>query len=217
MKKDKNTKNVNGTLQLNGITVSVSIEVPESKLKDLFGTNFGKVQLSTLKAGETFKTGDHEWVVLEQSGDTTAVIHKDCLENLRHFDDNSNNWIASEIRNWLNIEFAKEIEDEIGADNLVEHTPDLSTDDGTLEYKKDNRKDKVSLISCNAYRKYRKFIPKTDKWYWTLTAYSSEVDTFFVRYVDRGGALGYDCVHISFGGVRPFCIFSSKIYVTKGE
>ena len=211
MKKDKITKNVNGTLQLNGITVSVSIEVPESKLKDLFGTNFGKVQLSTLKAGETFSTGDHEWVVLEQSGDTTAVIHKDCLEQLRRFDENSNNWITSEIRKWLNGEFAEEI----GEDNLIEHTPDLSTDDGTDAY--GTCKDKVSLISCGAYRKYRKFIPKTDKWYWTLTAVSSEEYTRFVRFVGSYGTLNGSDVDGNIGGVRPFCIFKSNIYVLKGE
>lgn len=192
-----------------------TIEVPESKLKDLFGKNFGNVQLSTLKAGETFSPGDHEWVVLEQSGDTTAVIHKDCLEDLRRFDESSNNWITSEIRKWLNGEFAEEIADEIGEDNLVKHTPDLSTDDGTEAY--GTCKDKVSLISYSSYRKYRKFIPKTDKWYWTLTAYSSEVDTSFVRYVNWNGSLDYLGVDINDGGVRPLCIFKSNIYVTKGE
>ena len=215
MKKEKNVKNVNGTLQLNGLSVSVTIEVPESKLKDLFGKNFGKVQLSTLKAGETFLTGDHEWVVLEQSGDTTAVIHKDCLEDLRRFDGNSNNWIISEIRKWLNSEFAEEIADEIGLENLVEHKPDLSPDDGTDKY--GIAEDIVSLISCNDYRKYRKFIPKTDKWYWTLTAYSSEVDTSYVRYVYWSGSLDGDGVSNDSGGVRPFCIFKSNIYVSKGE
>lgn len=166
-----------------------SIEVPESKLKELFGKNYGKVQLSTLKAGETFLTGNHEWVVLEQSGDTTAVIHKDVLKGYRRFDVKSNNWLTSELRKWLNNEFAKEIAEEVGENNLVEHTPDLSTDDGSDKYEYNGEKDKVSLLSCNSYRKYHKYIPKTDSWYWALTPLSTEVYMSYVRFVYGYGSL----------------------------
>lgn len=193
-----------------------TVEVPESKVAEIFGAGYGKVKLSTLKAGETFSTGKHDWVVLEQSGDTTAVIHKDCLEDLRRFDANSNNWIKSEIRKWLNSEFAEEIVKEIGLENIVEHKPDLSTDDGTDKY--GIAEDMISLISCNNYRKYRKFIPKTDKWYWTLTALSTEDgNTSYVRCVYWYGTLNFYFVYFSDGGVRPFCIFKSNILVSKGE
>lgn len=138
MKKEKMV-----TLTLDG---KFTVELPESKIEELFGKNYGKVELSTLKAGETFSTGEHEWVVLEHSGVTTAVLLKDCLKDWRRFDASSNNWITSELRKWLNNEFAKEIEQEIGKDNLVAHTPDLSTDDGSDDYASDGKKDKVSLF-----------------------------------------------------------------------
>ena len=187
-----------------------TVELPESKIAELFGKNYGKVELSTLKAGETFSTGNHEWVVLEQSGDTTAVLHKDVLEDYRCFDAKSNDWVTSELRKWLNNEFAKEIADEIGDDNLVAHTPDLSTDDGSSEYTTDGNKDKVSMLSCNDYRRYYGVIPKTDSWYWTLTPLSSEVWEGFVRCVVSSGALnGNGCYYG--GGVRPFCIVKSQI------
>lgn len=198
--------------------VEFTVELPESKVAEIFGAGYGKVQLSTLKAGETFSTGKHEWVVLEQSGDTTAVLHKSVLEDYRKFDNNSNNWITSDIRKWLNSEFAAIIQAEIGADNLVPHTPDLSTDDGSDSYAGDGNKDKVSLLSCNTYRKYHKYIPKTDSWYWTLTALSTEErNTSCVRYVNSGGTLSGSSCNDDNGGVRPFCIFKSNILVSKGE
>lgn len=195
-----------------------TVEVPESKVAEIFGAGYGKVQLSTLKAGETFSTGKHEWVVLEQSGDTTAVLHKDVLEKLMQFDGSNNNWVTSYLRGWLNNTFAKEILAEIGADNLVAHTPDLSTDDGSDSYAGDGNKDKVSLLSCNKYRKYHKYIPKTDSWYWTLTPLSTEEgNTSFVRYVYGDGSLCCNVCINYYGGVRPFCIFKSNILVSKGE
>lgn len=194
------------------------VELSETQIVGIFGLDHGKVQLSTLKAGETFSTGKHEWVVLEQSGDTTAVLHKDVLEKLMQFDGSTNNWVTSYLRGWLNNTFAKEIMAEIGADNLVAHTPDLSTDDGSDSYAGDGNKDKVSLLSCNTYRKYHKYIPKTDSWYWTLTALSTEEgNTSYVRYVYSGGTLVCDSCRNYCGGVRPFCIFKSNILVSKGE
>ena len=193
-----------------------TVEVPESKVAEIFGAGCGKVQLSTLKCGETCSTGKHEWVVLEQSGDTTAVLHKDVLEKLMKFDNDINNWVTSYLRDWLNDKFADEIMAEIGADNLVAHTPDLSTDDGSDSYS-DSVKDKVSLLSCNSYRKYHKFIPKIDKWYWLLTALSSEVCQSYVRDVSNDGTLDYINCSNDDGGVRPFCIFKSNILVSKGE
>ena len=190
-----------------------TVELPESKIAEIFGASYGKVELSTLKAGETFSTGEHEWVVLEQSGDTTAVLLKDCLKDYRRFDASSNNWVTSELRKWLNNGFAKEIEQEIGKDNLVAHTPDLSTDDGSDDYASDGKKDKVSMLSCNSYRQYHKVIPKIDSWYWTLTPLSSEVWESFVRFVSGYGALGdYGC-NDDLGGVRPFLIVKSNILI----
>lgn len=193
-----------------------TVELTESKIAEIFGKNYGKVELSTLKAGEIFSTGKYEWVVLEQSGDTTAVLLKDVLQDKKQFDNSSNDWNRSTLRKWLNNTFANELSNEIGEDNLVEHTPDLSTDDGTSKYTSDGTKDKVSLLSCNSYRAYRQYIPKVDDWYWTLTPYSSEVYTSFVRFVYSDGSLFRN--YCSYGvGVRPFCIFKSKILISKGE
>lgn len=195
-----------------------TVELPESKIAELLGGKCcNKVQLSSIKAGETFSIGKHEWVVLEQSGDTTAVLLKDCLDDLSKFDDNSNNWISSYIREWLNDIFAKEIVAEIGDKNLVAHTSDISTDDGSDSYQDDGKKDKVSLLSCSKYRKYYKVIPKTDKWYWTLTPISSRVDKGYVRCVCYDGTLNCNYCYFSGGGVRPFCIFKSNIFVSRGE
>ena len=189
-----------------------TVELPESKIAEIFGKNYGKVELSKLKVGETFSTGKYEWVVLEQEGDTTAVLLKDVLDEKRRFDCKSNDWVNSEIRKWLNDDFAEELISEIGEDNLVAHTVDLSTDDGSESYKSDGKQDKVSLLSCNDYRRYYKYIPKINNWYWTLTPLSTEVCTSYVRYVNFSGSLDSNFCDNS-SGVRPFCIFKSKILV----
>ena len=47
------------------------------------------IRLYEVEVGSTFKIGEHELIVLEQSGDTTAVIRKDLLPDAK-FGDNSN-------------------------------------------------------------------------------------------------------------------------------
>ena len=48
------------------------IELLETKEKT--ETESGKVELSTLKAGDTFKIGEHDFIVLEQTNGQTMVI-----------------------------------------------------------------------------------------------------------------------------------------------
>ncbi len=156
----------------------------------------------------------NEFIVLEQTGETTAVLLKDLLFEEEIFDE-SNNYNCSNVDN-LCIDFGNKIEAEVGAGNLVEHTVDLTADDGLKCYGSVERK--MSLLTADLYRKYVYVIDKfkVDKWWWLCTPFSTpahEEDTW-VKCVSPRGSIGGDGYYDSFG-VRPFCILKSNIFVSK--
>lgn len=185
----------------------IIFEIPVDRVKDLFDK---KVKLASIPIGETFKIGNEEWIVLEQSGDTTAVLKKDLLPGSHKFDNNTNNFAKSEIYSFLNDEYYVRLAALIGTNNICEHTVDLTADDGLRDYKK--CKAYVSLLTCELYRKYTDIMLKynPEQWWWLATAYSTPTRGYseLARYVCDDGTL-----HISYynynGGVRPFCILKS--------
>lgn len=175
----------------------------------------GKVKLADIPVGETFKLGKHEFIVLEHSKDTTAVILKELLIEGKQFGSN-NNFDGSYVDKACQ-KFAEEISGIVGAENLVEHTVDLISDDGLKDYGKVRRK--MSLLTAELYRRYvyilDKFNPK--KWWWLVTAYSTKThgDATWVKCVSPSGRIGnYGCGYFIIG-VRPFCILNSSIFVSK--
>ena len=174
----------------------------------------GNTRLSDIKIGETFKVGKYEFIVLDRSKETTAVILKDLLCNSERFGGN-NNYNDSNV-DVLCHKFAEEIKGIIGANNLVEHTVDLTSDDGLKDYGKVRRY--ASLLTTNLYRLYVEILDKykINKWWWLATAYSTPKhgDTAWVKCVAPSGSVD-NFNYNDLRGVRPFCIFSSNIFVSK--
>lgn len=198
-------------LMLNG----KQIDLTEEQIKDIkqsFG--IGNVELSSVKVAEPFKIGDYEFFVLEQLGDKTVVLFKGLLHDEEQFGSN-NNYDGSNADK-LCIEFGKEIEKIVGADNLIEHTVDLTADDGLKCYGSIQRK--MSLLTAQQYRNYVYCIDehKLDKWWWLATAYSTAKhgETDWVKAVSPRGDVDYDGYLIN-GGVRPFLYLKSNIFVSK--
>ena len=129
----------------------------------------------------------------------------------REFDDNCNDWKSSDLRNELNTDLRKKIESELGTDSLVEFERNLLSLDGQTEY--GTCRDFVSLISVDEYRKYRKLLPNTERWWWTLTPDSTPCnnDGKWLAVVSPSGGINDDDYDDS-NGVRPVCIFSSSIF-----
>ena len=168
------------------------------------------INLLALKAGETFRVNDIEYIVLEQlDGNQTAVIRKELLEDEREFDSDNNDWRTSSIREFLNEEYLEEIEKVFGKERIVEHTVDLLSLDGLDDYGTSD--DKVSLLTIDQYRKYRKVLGgNLDDWWWLITPDStpSGESASFVQCVCSGGCVG--CCRCCYdGGVRPFFILQS--------
>lgn len=184
--------------------IIIKIRVPEKQVK-----------LADLKPGTVFKVGKREFIVLGHGKDTTAVILKNFLYT-GIFDTISNNYANSDVRKMINGDFLKEIEEAIGAKNVIVHRVDLTANDGLKEY--GSCVDKVSLITADNYRRYREFLPGYGNWWWTATPFSTECNGYSrsVSCVNSYGAL-YRCDCGFSGGVRPFCIFSSSIFVSLPE
>lgn len=166
--------------------------------------------------GKTIEVAGITWKVLDKLEDGYLVISDKFYGSDRKFDANCNNWESSDLRNELNVELRKKIEDELGENSLVEFERDLLSMDGQTEY--GTCEDYVSLISVDEYRKYRKLLPNTDRWWWTITPDSTACndDSRWIRVVSPAGGVYYDsCDDVD--GVRPVCIFSSSIFESEEE
>lgn len=196
---------------LNGQNIELS-DAQVAQLRNSLGV--GQVELGSIPIGEPFKIGKYEAVVLEHSKETTAVILKELLHREKQFGKNNNyeNSDADKICS----DFAKEISVIIGENNLIEHTVDLTSDDGLKEYGKIRRK--MSLLTTELYRCYVEILDKhkIDAWWWLATAHStpSHNNSSWVRCVSPVGSVGDDNCGGDLG-VRPFCILKSNIFVSR--
>ncbi len=193
------------------------IDLTDEQVKEIEKTfNFNRIKVSEVAVGDTFKIGEYEFIVLEHSSDTTAIILKDLLPETSEFGKN-NNFADDEcvVKEKL-TKFAGEIESIVGEDNLVLHTVDLTSDDGLDDY--GTTKAKMSLLTCNHYRKYVKILDKykLDKWWWLVTPYSTPTHdaASWIKCVSPDGGINYGSYDY-FNGVRPFCILKSNIFVSK--
>ena len=152
-----------------------------------------------------------EWLILDKTEKGYFAILNGFDGKERTFDSASNNWISSKLRNELNTRFLKKITDELGEDAVIEFDRDLLSMDGQTEYA--HCKDKISILTVDEYRKYRKILPNMDKWWWLLTPWSTPANDYSttIAIVSPSGGV---CSNYCFGGVgvRPVCIFSSSIF-----
>lgn len=164
--------------------------------------------------GKVIEIADISWIILDKTEQGYIALAEKKIDS-RIFG-NDNDWKKSEIREYLNGEFAEMIEKKIGC-SLPKFDRDLLSMDGQTEY--GSCMDKVSMISVDEYRKYRRFIPNgKDSYWWTITPDSTKCnnDSIYIRVVSPSGRiLHYNCNN--FRGVRPFCILKSDIFVSLKE
>ena len=186
------------------------IEELQSEVKALKGNVRGRVVPAGLRVGDTFELAGLTWKILEITEKGYACL-ADKLEERMQFDSSCNDWKESNLRDYLNTEFYKQLADAVGAENIIPFERDLLSMDGQTEY--GTCEDKVSLLTVDEYRKHRALIPNADYWWWMITPDSTKCndDTTWVRVVSPSGDVDDDNYYDN-GGVRPFCIFSSAIF-----
>ena len=165
-----------------------------------------KTTIKDVHIGSKFRFGQIEFVKLDTLTNgclclATDVLFKNCFD-----ESNKNNWEISSLRQKL----AEVIGDYICKNALIPFYRDLTTDDGLTDY--GSCADSVSMLTCNEYRKYRKFIPKIEEWYWTITADSPEYSNF-IRFVLPDGSLDNYDTYFGNGGVRPLICLNNRTLV----
>lgn len=177
-----------------------------------------KVVLSSLKPGETFMIGEHEFIVLEQSYGMTNVISKNLMaENVR-FDGDTRDYNKSALKRYIEKEIRPIILENVGAGNLVEHSVALTSVDNQNEF--NDCICEVRPITFDEAREYNDLLVNEDlpDYYWTLTPWSTAERglKYAIVIVSPSGLIDFNFCYDG-RGVRPFCILKSNIFVSKGE
>lgn len=177
-----------------------------------------KVKLESLKAGETFYIGENGYIVLKHHEGKTKVISRNFIAEDRKFADDTADYKTSGLRKYIEVEIQPTIENEVGAENLVEHRVSLETVDGQDNY--GELTCKVRPITFDEARQYNNLIVNNDldDWWWTCTAWTSpnrEYNRSIAVVLPSGRFSSSYCSRCN--GVRPVCILKSNIFVSKGE
>lgn len=169
--------------------------------------------LGEAQLGSVVKIGNREYIVLDHSKNTTAVITKGFAKRMKFGE--SGDYLTSDVRKYCNGEFYNELVAAVGAENIVRHIVKLVADDGTG--KSHICWDKVSIITTENYRRYREFLRAYGDWWWTATRVTYDDEDYFRSICCVYSAYGIlDLESSSYsGGVRPFCILNSSVLLNK--
>lgn len=175
-----------------------------------------KVELSTLAPGDVFEIGKNDFIVLEQMSFETKVISKDFMAENIVYDEDSRDYNESNLKKVIEDEIQPIIESEVGENNLVEHTVELTSVD--MQHEFDDCKCKVRPITFDETRKYNNLLPnkELDDWWWTCTPWSTAERgcKYSIAVVSSAGNFNIHYCYFS-NGVRPVCILKSNIFVSK--
>lgn len=157
--------------------------------------------------------GGLDCIVLDVEQDKILVLAKKSIGNMPFDEGNSNNFPKGTLCKYLNGEFIKKLKaNDADTSALIPTTIDLTSDDGLKDYGETTQK--IFLLTCNMYRKYRPVIPNLDNRWWLATAYSTESNGYAssVRYVYSDGSLNGLSACCDNYGVRPAFYLKSSIF-----
>ena len=165
-----------------------------------------------VKAGETFKVGNMEFIRFADTPAGTPVVLKDIAFRSR-FGDN-NDFRSSDILQKLQAEFLPKIIEVVGDENVCEFETDLTTLDGLKFY--GTMKSRISIPTFDFYRAnvavFDQYNPSA--WWWLATADSVKphYTPDWAVCVSPFGSICRDLCFYGYFGVRPFCILKSSIF-----
>ena len=199
------------------ITININghkVELPEDLAQQLIQEHgVPQKTLADAVAGDTVKIGNFEMVVLEQLDGQTALILKGMYGDDTEFGEN-NAYDGSYVDQKCQA-FAEELAKIIGRDSIVLHKVDLTSDDGLKDYGVIERR--ASLITADMYRKFVDILDTVNprRWWWMATPHSTKrhENNTWAKCVSPSGCFDINYCYDD-GGVRPFCILKSNIFVS---
>lgn len=168
---------------------------------------------SEIKPGEVFSFGGQNWIRLEEA---RLCVMEDILEE-RAFDEESNDWRKSGLREYLNNDFYENLIKN-GADekDFLMIETDLTADDGLKDY--GTSKDLISLMTADLYRKNRHLLKPIDDWWWLATPKTCTSNfKHLTLVIDYDGMLSDDATWEDTHSVRPLCNLKSDTLVSVPE
>lgn len=164
--------------------------------------------ITTLIPGTHFNFKGFEWIVLDNNVDGGVLAIMASAWNTAEYnfsDDGCNNYAKSSLRRKL----LNELLPVLGKDNIIPHKVDLTADNGDDRY--GTVTDRVFVLSCDEYRKYRKHVPLLPEWMWTCTPWyiTDTGSSGYVRRVRTDGNLNNSTADTS-SGVAPACVFNHQ-------
>lgn len=167
--------------------------------------------LGSVKPGDTVTICEREYIVLGHEKGTTTIVAKKPTKFMAFGKDG--NYINSDVRKYCIGEFYEELCKAVGKHNIIPHTVNLVSDDGS--HKGTLIKDYVSILTCDLYRRYRELLPAIGSSWWTATRVTTldkdcASDVCFAS--SRGILSWSDCS--LFFGVCPFCVLNSSVLVS---
>ena len=170
-----------------------------------------KCTLNTVAPGTLISYRERHAIVLEHLPQGVFVQLVDPIED-RAFG-KTNDWRESDLRQYLNGEFARLL-CEGNTDELLDTVTDLTAMDGTTDY--GSSVDKVTLLTVDQCRKYRYTRPLPDEWEWTSTPASTpggwDENKRYAYYLSTGGSVVSSYCTSTFGA-RPAFTLPSNLCV----
>ena len=164
------------------------------------------------KPKQEFTMGGINWTVIQTGADWVRCIASDCVEKRAFDEENKNDFAASSLRAYLDVEFLRRLIKAGAPEEMFEYfNIDLTADDGLKNYC--GAYVRIGLITCEEYRILRGNIPALPgRWWWTATP-DSPINSF-VRFVLSDGSLRSNIAYYGRIGVRPLCNLKSEILVS---
>lgn len=191
------------------------IEIGEDKLSEIkkaLGVKDCFYIEKNEKGEEIAHIGEYDFLLLERSGDTVAVILKTLYKEEVKFGSN-NDFRGSNVQK-ICRSFAEQISAIVGEENVVEHVVDLTSDDGLRDYGK--IREKCSLLTADLYRRYVDILDLDllDQYWWLVTPWSTprHEDSMYVECVSPRGDFDSGICDVGGVWVRPFLILKSDIF-----
>ena len=180
------------------------------------------ITLDRVPFGATFTLDGVRFVKLDGDREAVFTLAEDTIADLGYvqFEDDDasredhNNFngslVQKEIERWVRDKHKPIF------DAVVERPIDLTTMDGMTDY--GCPLTVVRILTIDEYRKYRRFIPLTDKPYWLATGWATASSplsgTDYAYYIGTDGTVGNDFVYYAFFAPRPALYLQSQILVS---